>query len=67
MIFWMIGLTSDPREARRRNGNSLTWFDWEIAGGLGLDIVNFFHESGMGLATEMASQEATHIYILLCK
>ena len=23
---WMIGLTNDPKEAKRRNGNSLTWF-----------------------------------------
>ena len=63
---WMIGLTNDPREARRRNGNPLTWYTWEISENFGLIIVNFFHEKGMKLATEMATKEkATYLYLTL--
>ncbi len=62
---WMIGLTSDPREARRRNGNPLTWFTWEISEKPGFDMINFFHEKGMTLAAEMATKEATVLYITL--
>ena len=46
----MVGLTDNPREAKRRNGNPLTWFQWEISENFGLVIVNFFHEKGMNLA-----------------
>jgi len=62
---WTIGLTSDPGEARRRNGNSLTWFEWQISENFGLDIVNFIHKKGIDLAIEMALKEATHLYITL--
>ena len=54
-----------PREARRRNGNSLTWFEWQISENFGLDIVNFIHKKGIDLAIEMAPKEATHLYITL--
>ena len=61
---WMIGLTHDPREARRRNGNPLTWFQWEVSENPGFDMISFFHEKGMKLATEMATKEkATYLYI----
>ena len=62
---WTIGLTSDPREARRRNGNPLTWFEWQISENFGLDIVDFFHQKGMDLAVEMDPDETTHLYITL--
>ena len=54
---WTIGLTSDPGEARQRNGDPLTWFEWQISENFGLDIVNFFHEKGMDLAVEMVPGE----------
>ena len=62
---WTIGLTSDSREARRRNGNPLTWFQWEISENFGLDIIDFFHKKGMDLAVERAPEETTHLYITL--
>ncbi len=62
---WTIGLTSDPGEARRRNGNPLTWFEQQISENFGLDIVNLFHKKGMDLAVEMAPEETTHLYITL--
>ena len=62
---WMIGLTNNPGEARRRNGNPLTWFEWEISEGLGLDIINFFYKKGMNVAAEIATKEATILYITL--
>ena len=62
---WLIGLTNDPREARRRHGNPLTWFQWPISESPGLDIVSFFHKEGMNLAAGAAVKEVTHIYITL--
>ena len=63
---WMIGLTNNPREARRRSGNPLTWYTWEISESFGLVIVNFFHEKGMNLATETATKEkVTYLYLTL--
>ena len=62
---WKIGLTSEPGEARRRNGNPLTWLEWEIYENLGLDIVNYFQKKGMNLAVETAPEETTHLYITL--
>ena len=62
---WMIGLTNNPGEARRRNGNPLTWRTWEISEGLGLDIVNFFQNKGMTLVVETVTNEPTHLYINL--
>ena len=62
---WMIGLTNNPREARRRNGNPLTWFQWEISENLGLGIVNYCQKKGMTLALEAAVKEVTHLYIAL--
>ncbi len=62
---WTIGLTSDPGETRRRNGNPLTWFEWQISENSGLDIINFFHEKGMNQAVETTTQEATHLFITI--
>lgn len=62
---WIIGLTHDPREARRWHGNPLTWFEWEVSGSLSLDIITFFHNKGMQLVTEPALEKTTHLYITL--
>ena len=62
---WIIGLTNNPREAKRRNGNPLTWFQWEISANLGLGVENYFQKKGMTLAGETALKGATHLYIAL--
>ena len=62
---WIIGLTHTPREARRRNGNPLTWVQWQISENSGLGIVNYFQQRGMTLAGETALKGTTHLYIAL--
>ena len=62
---WIIGSTNNPKEARRCNGNPLTWFQWKISENLGLDIVNLLQKKGMDLAVDMAPDETTLLYITL--
>lgn len=60
---WMIGLISDPREARRHNGNPPIWFQWQISENFGLVITHYFQKKDMNVVLETVAEDVTHVYI----